>query len=84
MLPQDTFDCTGNVLTGTLSSGNACVYPIENGILRFITEVANDQQQAKEYFGSKWKQTHIYDSASSQQGFKKWLIERDGFKNEIV
>ena len=81
-LDQETFDDSDNVLTGTLSSGNGCAYPIENGIPRFITEVTDDQQQTKESFGFKWEQTHMYDSAGPQQEVKKWLIERYGFKNE--
>ena len=80
-LHPGTFDDSGNVLAGTLSSGNDRVYPIKNGIPRFVTDITDDQQQTKESFGFKWEQTHTYDSAGSQQQAKKWLIERYGFKD---
>ena len=81
-LHQGIFDDFGNVLTGNLSSGNTPVYPIENGIPRFVTQVTDDQQQTKESFGFKWEQTHTYSSPDLQQTAKEWLIERYGFKDE--
>ena len=82
-LHQEVFDNFGIILTGTLNSGNVSVYPIENGIPRFVTQVTDDQQQTKESFGFKWEQTHTYNSSALQQNAKKWLIERYGFKDEI-
>lgn len=84
-LHQGTFDDSGSVRTGTLSSGNGNdhTYPIENGIPRLVTDITDDQLQTKESFGFKWEQTDTYDSTTWQEEAKRWLIERYGFKDEV-
>lgn len=74
-------DSDGNIGKGNLISEDKNIYPIINGIPRFLTSQDGDQKQTEASFGYKWEQTYSFDSPEVLKSHQQWLVEKYGFGN---
>lgn len=70
-----------DILEGTLRSRDGRIYPITNGIPRFVLTDDVDQKLTEETFAFKWGQAETYGSSQMDEVSRRWLIERYGFKS---
>ncbi len=63
----------------SLRGAEGRVYPIVNGIPRFVRTDDRDQRQTEASFGFKWRQRQTYDSPPMRESARRWLVERYGF-----
>jgi len=69
----------GEILEGSLSSGEGERYDIRNGIARFVTVSDSGQAQTSATFGLKWRRRDSYDSPAMRGAFQDWMVKRYGF-----
>jgi SAM-dependent methyltransferase len=62
-----------------LVADDGTVYPIVNGIPRFVRRKNPAQDQTSDSFGYKWQRTDSYLSPAMRDMGQRWLIERYGF-----
>lgn len=65
--------------TGALYSATGRIFPIEDGIPRFVRTGDQGQRQTQGSFAFKWQQEHTYASASSLAVYGDWLVKKYGF-----
>lgn len=70
-----------SIAEGTLQGDEGRLYPIRNGIPRFVLTEDQGQKQTEGSFGFKWDQTSFYNSPASREVAQQWLIERYGFES---
>lgn len=68
----------GDLLEGSLRADGR-VYPIVNGIPRFVLTDDRDQQLTATSFAYKWRRRETYDSPGVQKMFASWMSQRYGF-----
>jgi SAM-dependent methyltransferase len=80
-LGADIVECgpNGEVLSGTLRGSDGRLFPVTNGIPRFLLSSDGDQRQTGQSFGFKWRRRDLYDSPSVRAAAQQWLIQRYGF-----
>ncbi len=79
-LTLDEQDATASaVVTGQLWAAEGSVYPISNGIPRFVTSEDSGQQQTQDAFSYKWQKEDSYGSEGMQQFYEDWMIQKYGF-----
>jgi arsenite methyltransferase len=66
---------------GMLRSQHGTAYPIRRGIPRFVELDDPSQQQTGESFGYKWRHQEAFDSESTREWARSWLLERYGFES---
>jgi arsenite methyltransferase len=64
---------------GLLRSPDGREYPIRRGIPRFVAFEDAGQQQTGDSFGYKWRQQEAFNSDSTREWARNWLLERYGF-----
>jgi len=70
------------ILEGDLVSPSGNIYPITNGIPRFVGSNDPGQIQTADSFGYKWTaQSNTYDSANAHDTHHRWLVEKYGFSS---
>lgn len=76
----DPIDRTPLVREGdSLRGGAGRIYPIVNGIPRFVQTEDAGQRQTENSFAYKWQQRESYGSAGMVDGVRRWVVERYGF-----
>lgn len=79
-----TLDEPGHGTAGSIAEGKLCspagsVYPIVNGIPRFVLTADAGQRQTERSFGFKWQQRATYESPQMHAHREQWLVHRYGF-----
>lgn len=69
----------GEILEGSLRSGEGERYEIRNGIARFVGVCDKGQAQTSATFGLKWRRRDSYDSPAMRGAFQDWMVKRYGF-----
>jgi SAM-dependent methyltransferase len=64
---------------GVLRGADGRVYPIRDGIPRFVATDDEGQRQTGRAFGYKWGREDSYGSAGMARAVQTWLLERYGF-----
>jgi arsenite methyltransferase len=73
----------GEIEEGRLRSDEGREYPIRRGIPRFVLFDDAGQQQTSESFGYKWGQRRAFDSDSTREWARSWLLTRYGFASAV-
>jgi arsenite methyltransferase len=80
-LKDERCGADGDVLDGVLRSPDGKLYPISNGIPRFVRTDDSDQKQTERSFGFKWQQRDTYESPRVSGTAQAWLVQRYGFRS---
>jgi len=64
-----------------LYNADGMVYPINNGIPRFVLTEDSGQKQTETSFGYKWQQESSYDTPAVHESARAWLVSRYGFQD---
>jgi len=72
----------GEVIEGSLQSGDDHSYAIVNGIPRFVLTEDERQKQTEGSFGFKWGQRDSYESEQFLSSYHQWLREKYGFATD--
>jgi arsenite methyltransferase len=59
------------------------MFPIRDGIPRFVGSLEDGQQQTSDTFGFKWGKTETYDSPEMHDLALGWMLERYGFTTAV-
>jgi ubiquinone/menaquinone biosynthesis C-methylase UbiE len=70
-----------NVIAGALAAEDGAIYPVCNGIPRFVLTRDEGQAQTSQTFGFKWKKRDTYDSPAAKRNAIGWYIEKYGFES---
>jgi arsenite methyltransferase len=73
----------GTIVEGILHSPDGRSYTITGGIPRFVLTEDCGQRQTERSFGYQWKQREAYDSKSSKDFSREWLVRRYGFASGL-
>lgn len=70
------------IVTGELRATNGKIFPIRNGIPRFVLTEDEGQRQTSDAFNYKWKRRESYDSPEFKNIQLPWFLEMEGFASQ--